>query len=82
MASLSVTKDTTQSVVPNVNRDMDVAVDVTGVSFSVYVRVTRAGVVVKEWKVRFGASFTLPLLRNDVVQAVACGTGTIQVTIL
>ena len=81
MAILAVTKDTPVVAVANVNRDMDVVFDCTG-SVTTYVRTTRAGVIVSEWKVRFDAVLTISFLKNDVVQAIAVGTGTIQVTIL
>ena len=82
MAALTVTKDTPTTAVANVNRNMDVLFDCTTVGFSVYIRTVRAAVVVSEVKVRFGTSATISFLKNDVVEAVAVGTGTIQVTIL
>ena len=79
---LHVTKDTPSVNFVNVNRDMDVFVDCTTVGFSVYMRVIRGGVIVGDTKVLHGASLTMSLLKDDVVEARPTGTGDIQVNIL
>jgi hypothetical protein len=76
MATIPVTRDTPTTFVDTANRAMTVTVDVTGVGFSVYVRLNER----IEYKAQRGQSITFDIIKDDSVVARSAGTGNIIVT--
>lgn len=81
MAVIAVTHDTPQVYDNDVNQaTVNLQCSVTG--FHVYVRVTRGGTILGDFKVFDGAApMLIALIRHDqVVIQLPCGTGTMNVT--
>jgi len=80
MAVIPVTHDTAQDYDTDINQ-ASVTLEASVVGFHVYMRITRAGVTLGDWKILDGAppaQFTV--IRHDsVVVQLPCGTGTITV---